>query len=114
MLLEYDDSLDATRSTELSTIQESVFPFWANRRVSPFSIHMNIRVFSKADEAIESLAFHRAIALLRTDRDHEQNLVLTRLFALSPVAVSRTLGFLDLLKVSIVSELNSPLLSIVR
>ena len=50
---------------------------------------MNIRVLSKADEAIESMAFHRVVALLRTDRDHEQNLVLTRLFALLSVAVSR-------------------------
>ena len=50
---------------------------------------MNIRVLSKACEAIESLAFHGVIALLRTDRDHEQKLVLTHLFALLPVAVSR-------------------------
>ena len=37
-----------------------------------FSTHMNIRVLSKAYEAIELLAFHGVIALLRTDRDHEQ------------------------------------------
>ena len=54
---------------------------------------MNIRVLSKACEAIESLAFHRVIALLPTDRDHEQKIVLTRFFALSPVAVSRIWGF---------------------
>ena len=93
MLLEYDDNLDTTRSTELSIIQVIFFPFCANCGVSPFSTHMNIRVLSKAYEAIESLAFHRAIALLRTDRDHEQKLVLTRLFALPPVAVSRIWGF---------------------
>ena len=86
MLLGYDDSVDTTRSTELSIIQVFVFPFWANRGVSPFSTHMNIRVLSKAYAAIESLAFHRVIALLRTDRDHEQKLVFTRLFALSLVA----------------------------
>ena len=34
---------------------------------------MNILVLSKAYEAIESLEFHRVIALLRTDRHHEQN-----------------------------------------
>ena len=73
---------------------------------------MNVRVLSKAyHEAIESLAFHRAIALLRTDRDHEQKLVLTRLFALHPVAVSTVKGFLVLLKVSLSSELKSLLRS---
>ena len=61
---------------------------------------MNICALSKADEAIESLAFHRTIALLRTDRDQEQKRVLARLFALQRVAVSRSL--------------NSPLLSIVH
>ena len=65
------------------------FPFWVNCGVSPFSTHMNIRILSEAFEATESPAFHRAIALLRTDRDHEQKLVLTRLFALSSVAVGR-------------------------
>ena len=40
--------------------------------------------WAKADTALESLAFHRVFALLRTDRDHEQKLVLTRLFALLP------------------------------
>ena len=89
MLLEYDDSLYTTRSTELSIIQVIVFPFLIKRQVSSFSIHMNIRVLSKADEVIESLAFYRVIALLRTDRDHEHKLVLTRLCALHPVAVSR-------------------------
>ena len=89
MLLEYDDSLHATRSSELSIAQMIVFPFWANCGVSPFSTLMNIRVLSKADEAIESMAFYRVIALLRTDRDHEQKLVPTRLFALLRVAVSR-------------------------
>ena len=45
---------------------------------------MNTRVLSKVDEAIELLAFYRVIALLRTDRDHEQKLVRTRLFVLLP------------------------------
>ena len=45
---------------------------------------MNIRVLSKAYEATESLAFHRVITLSRTDRDHEQKLVLTRLFCTAP------------------------------
>ena len=89
MLLEYDDNLDTTRGTELSIVQVFVFPFLASCWVSPFSTQMNIRVLSKAYEAIESLAFHREIALLRTDGDHEQKLVLTLLFALSQVAVSR-------------------------
>ena len=81
------------RSTDLSTVQIIVFPFWVNRRVSPFFANMNIRVFSKTHEATESLAFHRAIALFGTDRDHEQKLVLIRLFALPPVAESRFWGF---------------------
>ena len=86
LLLEYDDSLVTTISTELSIIQAIVFPFWVKCGVSALSTHMNIRVLSKADKAIESLAFQRIIVLLRTDRDHEQKLVLTRLFALHPVA----------------------------
>ena len=45
---------------------------------------MNIRVLSKVYEAIEPPAFYRVIALLRTDPDHEQKLVLTRLFAPHP------------------------------
>ena len=73
MLLEYDDSLDTTRSTVLSIVHVIVFPFWANCAVSPFSTHMNIRVLSKAYQAIESLAFRRVIALLRTDRDLNKN-----------------------------------------
>ena len=72
---------------------------------------MNIRVLSKAYEAIEPLAFHRVIPLLRTDRDHEQKLVLPRLFALVLVSVSTIIGFLDLLKVSILSQLKSLMLS---
>ena len=57
--------------TELSTVQVIVFPFLVNRGGSTFSTHINIRGMSKAGEAIELLAFHRVIALLRTDRDHE-------------------------------------------
>ena len=76
MLLEYDDNLDTTRRPD----------------------HMNIRGLSKAYKAIESLAFQRVMALLRTDRDHEQKLVLTRLFALHPVAVNRLWCFLTFLK----------------
>ena len=62
---------------------------------------------------LELMAFHRVIALLRTDRDHEQKLVLPRLFAL-PQSRKVAYGSLDLLKVSIVSELKSLLLSIVH
>ena len=86
-------NLDTTRSTELSILQVIDFPFGVNCGVSPVSTHMNIRVFSKADGAIESLAFYRVIALLRTDQDHEQKLVLARLFALAPVAVSPHVEF---------------------
>ena len=100
MLLKYDDNLGTKRSTELSIVQVIDFPFWVNRRVSPFSTHMNIRVLSKAYEAIESLAFHRAIALLRTDRDHEQKLVLARLLCTAPGRVNSLMELLDLLKVS--------------
>ena len=38
------------------------------------STRTDIRVLSKVNEAIEPLAFHCVIALLRTDRNHEQNL----------------------------------------
>ena len=93
MLLEYDDNIDATRSTELSIVQVLDFPFQANCGVSPLSTHMNLRVLSKAYEAIESLAFHRVIALLRTDRNHEQKLVFTRLFALLPGRGKSHFGF---------------------
>ena len=68
LLLGQNDSLDTTRGTKLSIVQVIDFPFFANCGVSPFSTRMNIRVLSKADEAIESLAFHRVIALLRTDQ----------------------------------------------
>ena len=50
-----------------------------------FPLKMNIRVWSKAYQATEPLAFHRVLALLRIDRNHEQKLVLPRLFALFPV-----------------------------
>ena len=56
--------------------------FWSIVEFRGFSTQMNIRVLSKAYEAIKLPAFHRGIALLRTDRDHEQKLVLPRLFAL--------------------------------
>ena len=70
LLLEYDDSLDTTRRTELSLVQVIDLQIVVNYGVSRFSTHMNIRVSSKADEAVGSRAFHRVIALLRTDRDH--------------------------------------------
>ena len=40
--------------------------------VSPIFTQMDIRVLSKVYEAMEPLAFHRVIALLRTDRNHER------------------------------------------
>ena len=64
--------IGTTRGTKFSIIQVIVFPFLVNRGVSPFSIHMNIRVLSMAYEAIELQAVSSSIALLRTDRDHEQ------------------------------------------
>ena len=90
MLLEQDDILDTTRSNELCIIQASDFPFWVNCGVSViFHSYEYPRFWAKYNEATESLAFHRVIALLRTDGDHGRKLVLTRLFALSPAAVSR-------------------------
>ena len=63
-MLEDDDNPGTTRGTKLSIVQVIVFPFWVNRGVSPFfSTHMNIRVLSKAYQAIELLAFHQVIAL---------------------------------------------------
>ena len=75
---------------------------------------MNIRVLSKAYDAIETLASYPAIDLWRIDRIHEQKLVLTRLFALSPIAVSRLWDFWTFLQYPLLSELESPLLSIVH
>ena len=100
--------LDTTRSIKLPIFQVIVWSqFRVNCGVSPFSTHMNICVLSKAYEAKESLAFHRVIALLRTDRDHEK-----KTGAYSFICTVRGRGFvaygvLDLLKVSIVSEINS-------
>ena len=108
LLLEEDDNTGTKRGTGLSIIQIIVFPFGVDWGVSTFSTHMNIRVLSKAHEATESLAFHRLIALLRTDRDHERKLVFTRWFALSPGRGKSHMVVSDLLKMSIVSQLKSP------
>ena len=78
-----------------------------------FPTQLNIRVLSKVYEAIELLTFHREIAPLRTDRDHEQKLVLPR-YLHFPSRDNSMMGFLDFLKVSILSELKSLLLSIVH
>ena len=80
-----------------------------------FPTQMNIPVLSRAYQAIEPLAFHRAIVLLRTDRDHEQKLVRPRLFALSqsrsvPLSGFRTISA----KYSFLSELVSLLFSVVH
>ena len=88
MLLDSEDKFDTTGSTEFSIVHVIDFPFWANCGVPPFSTHMNIRGLSTVQEAIKTLAFHRVIALLRTDRDNEQKLVLTRDLH-CPVEVSR-------------------------
>ena len=74
-----------------------------------FSSRMNIRVLSKAYQAVELLAFLRVTALSRTDRDREHTLVPPRLFAFFEVPT--VVGFLELRKVSISSELKSFLLS---
>ena len=58
-----------------------------------FPLRMNIRVLSKAYQTKELLAFHRVIALFRTDRDRERILALPRLFALPPFEESRSWGF---------------------
>ena len=94
----------------LSIVQVIVFPFWSIVEFHRFSTHMNIRVLSKAYQAIELLAFLCVIALLRTDRDPEQKRVLPRLFAL-PVRGHYRRRVLNLRKVSISSELKSFLLS---
>ena len=52
--------------------------YWPIVEFHRFSTQMDIRVLSKVNEAMEPLAFHRVIALLRTDRNHEQELVLPR------------------------------------
>ena len=86
-----DDSPGTTRSTKLSIIQVSDFQLLANCFIDfPFKW---ISVFlSKAYEAIEPLAFHRVIALLRTDRNRKQNsCVLVYLhFSLSRLGPLRT------------------------
>ena len=77
---------------------------------------MNIHDLSIVYEAIEPLAFHRVIVLLRTDRNHEQTKTRAPTFICAfPVAVSTDIGSLDLLReVSIPSEHKSLLLSIVQ
>ena len=110
MLLEYDDNLDTTRSTQLSIVQAIVFPFWVNRTVSPFSTHMNIPVLSKACEAIESLAFFFFFEYC-TVTNRSRSRTETGAYSFICTAPGRGkshMGFLDLLKVSIVSELKSP------
>ena len=83
LLLEDDDNPGTTRGTKLSILQVIVFPFFGRSwSFTVFSTHMNIRVLSKAYQAIELLSFPRVIARLRTDRDPERFLVLPRLFAL--------------------------------
>ena len=70
LLLENDDNPGTTRGTKLSIIQVIVFPFfWSIVEFRRFSTHVNIRVLSKAFQAIQLLAFLRVIALWRTDRD---------------------------------------------
>ena len=77
----------------MSIIQAIDNPFWVNRGVSPISTHMNIRVLSKTDKAIEPLAFHRGITLLRTDRDHEQKTCASSIICTFLVVVSRSWVF---------------------
>ena len=71
---------------------------WSTVEFRRFSPQMGIRVLSKINEATEPLAFHRVIALLRTDRNREQKLVRPRLFALSPVTAQYRHMVLDLLR----------------
>ena len=60
---------------------------------------------------IELQAYLRVVALSRTCQDPGRKLVLPRLFALLPVAITTIVGFVDLRKVSISSEPKSLLLS---
>ena len=69
---------------------------------------MNIRVLSKADKAIDSLAFHRVIALLRIRSRSWTKTGAYSFICTAPCRGKSLMVFLDLLKVSIVSELNSP------
>ena len=64
-------------------------------------------------QATESLAFHRVIALLRTGRDPDQKTCAFSSICTAPSRGKSHVVFLDL-KVSTVSELNSPLLSVVH
>ena len=106
MLLEYDDNLDATRSTEQSTVQIIVFPCWVNRRVSPFSTHVNIRALRKNIKQwnrwrlIEQLHCYEQIEIIKTCAYSFTCTVPGR-------GKSHTV-FLDRLKISIVSELKYP------
>ena len=109
MLLEHDDNLDTTRGSQLSIVQAIVFPFGVNRTVSPFSTHMKIREGSKACEAIESLAFFFSNNC--TVRNRSRSRTETGAYSFictAPCRGKSHMVFLDLLKVSIVSELKSP------
>ena len=112
LLPDYDDNLDTTRNTELSNVQIIVFPFLANCGVSPLSTHMNVRVLKKTYKAIEPLAFHQEIDLLRTDRDHEQKRVF--LVYLHSRNHGKSFTVFGPSEQSIESELHSPLLIIVH
>ena len=86
---------------------------FCNRVVSPI-FHSNGCPCFERKEAIEPLAFHRVNALLRTDRNLEQNSCVSFICTV-PAAVSTDIGSLDLLReVSLSSKHKSLLLSIVH
>ena len=66
-----------------------------------------IRVLRRVFQVIELHACHRVFAASRRDQDRERTIVLPRLLALLPLAVATGVGFLDLRRVSISSELKS-------
>ena len=85
-------------------------PLWSTVVFDRGPTRRNIRGLRRVFQPIAQQALLRVIAPSRRDQDRERFLVLPRLFCTSPLAVTTTVGFLDLHRVSSSSELKSFLL----
>ena len=101
---------------EWQAIRNSLFRRWWFSRLSSivafdcWPTHKSMCVLRKACLAIGVQAFHRVIARLRTDWDHERTLVPPRGFALLRLQSTLRQGFWTFFTVSISLEFNSFLL----
>ena len=108
MLLEYDDSLDTTRSTELSTVQVNVFSnlgqLWS---FAVFHSHE----YPRFEQSWWSNRIAGVLSSNCTVANRSRSWTKTGAYSFICTATRSRLvayGVLDLLKVSIVSELNFP------